>query len=239
VISFRWHWQAWLAVPAVVSLTALGLGAAPAQAESPCYFAPGGDYVGVSCSGATVPLSYMYEEYLVPDNPSQDGASFAVWGGLEDPAGDTVLQNVLNWNGSSWSAYPEYFWGGKNNKNFGAIAVTAGDVLISTLTGHPCDSGGHCTWTETITDSNTGKSSTGVVGSEVPFTTVLGGVLELRSGSGCVELPYNGHLVFRDIVVVNISAEPETPAFGNSTPDRQCSATVSSNPTATDIVWVR
>ncbi|MGF7234246.1 MAG: hypothetical protein ACQSGP_04690 [Frankia sp.] len=178
----------------------------------------------------------------MPSNPSKQGASFALWGGLEDSGGDTVLQNILNWNGSSWSIYPEYFWGGgtASPKDYQGthITVKASDTIVSSLVAYDCSSGGHCTWSETVTDANTGQQSTSKpIGSEVAFNTLLGGVLEIHSVSGCVELPASGHAAFRDLQVGDITGAYPTPVFGNSTPDPQCSMKVTSSATSADFIW--
>ncbi len=237
----------WLTIPVMAALVAaagvFGL-ARPANASGPCAFPPGGDWFAVTCWNSSYPLVSESEEYLVPSAPSSTGkSSFAIWGGLQDAAGSTVLQNVLNWNGNNWSAYPEYYWGyGAGNHNYGSIPVYPGDVLVSTISSLSCDGAGHCAWSLTIHDNNTdGNSSSDPIGSQVVFTQLLGGVLEVRSASGCASLPYNGHIVFRGISVRNNQYPFNAPAvqFGNSTPDHQCSMTVSSSPSSADFVWKR
>jgi hypothetical protein len=238
------RWAAMLVMATMVASMGIFAVASAASASGPCTFPTGGDWFAVTCWNSSYPLVSESEEYSVPLAPSSTGkSSFAIWGGLQDAAGSTVLQNVLNWNGNSWSAYPEYFWGyGSGNHDYPAIPVYPGDTLTSTISSLGCDSAGHCTWNLTIHDVNTdGNSSSGAIGSQVVFTQLLGGVLEVRSASGCASLPYNGHIAFRQIAVTNNQYPFNHPAvqFGNSTPDHQCSMTVSSSASSADFVWKR
>ena len=240
----------WLAASTMATVLAaiglFGLAATPALASGACTFPSGGDWFAVTCWNSSYPLMSLSEEYAVPAAPSSTGeSSFAIWGGLQDAGGDTVLQNVLNWNGSSWSAYPEYYWAGNtsdpHNMNWTSIPVYPGDTLTSTITATSCNSEYHCTWSETIHDVNTdGNSSSSAIGSLSVFTQLLGGVLEVRSAHGCASLPYDGHIAFRDISVTdNQTFNHPAVTFGNSTPDYQCSMVVDSSPTSADFIWKR
>jgi hypothetical protein len=230
----------------LAALGVFGLAATPALAAGPCTFPTGGDWFAVTCWNSSYPLTSLSEEYGVPPDPSSTGeSSFAIWGGLQDAGGDALLQNVLNWNGYSWSAYPEYYWGGNtshpNNMNWPSISVNPGDTLTSTISATNCDSDGHCTWSETIHDVNTdGNTASDAIGSQNVFVQLLGGVLEVRTGHGCASLPYDGHIAFRDISVTDnqIFDHPGV-TFGNSTPDHQCSMVVNSSPTSADFIWKR
>ena len=186
----------------------------------------------------------MGEDYVVPQKPEDTGATISYWGGLQDTGQDAVLQNVLLWSGSSYTYYPEYFWGlgtsDERDKQWTAIPVSPGDVLQSTISADDCDGEGHCTWVLIGEDLNTGQvTQSDDIGSANVYEQVLGGVFEYHSGSGCIELPYNGQLAFRNIEVEQLNGTVPTPQFGNSTPDPQCSMVVTSNSTAAEFVWVR
>ena len=80
----------WLAVPVMAMVVAaigvFGLAAPPAMASSPCYFAEGGTWFGVTCWTSTHPLIYESENYVVPPEATNTGKStFALWGGLPTP----------------------------------------------------------------------------------------------------------------------------------------------------------
>jgi hypothetical protein len=238
--QFMRRWRVRLTVPALVAalvtVAGFGLTAGPAQASGPCYYS-GGTWFADTCWGSPHYIKSFTEEYAVPKNPSQPGASFGIWGGLEDGTGDTVLQGVLDWGGSSWSVYPEYQWGTKDYQGT-HIAANYNDTIVSTLTASSCSSGGECTWSEKVTDVSTNQSSTSKpIGSDVSFTELLGGVLEIHSISGCLELPASDHIAFRDLKVVDSTGTSPTPDFGPSTPDKQCSMQVQYSPTSADFIW--
>jgi hypothetical protein len=56
----------------------------------------------------------------------------------------------------------------------------------------------------------------------VAFNVLLGAVLEIPTGEGCVETPTNGHAAFRDLEVIDGNGDAITPDFGTSIPDSQC-----------------
>jgi hypothetical protein len=238
----------WLALPVMATVVAaigvFGLPASPAMASGPCTFPTGGTWFGVTCWNSTYPLVDESEEYAVPADPSSTGEStFSLWGGLQDAVGDTVLQNVLYWNGYSWSAYPEYYWGltspKPQNKNWTPISANPGDTLTSTIDSVSCDGAGQCTWLLTVEDLNSGESSTSaLIGSDAVFTQLLGGVFEDHTASGCASLPANDHVAFRQISAKNNQVlNVVSPQFAGSTPDHQCSMVVASSPTSTDFTW--
>jgi hypothetical protein len=70
----------------------------------------------------------------------------------------------------------------------------------------------------------------------VSFDLLMGAVLEVPSGEGCVETPTNGHAAFRDLVVDGDNGTI-TPDFGTSLPDPQCSVSITQKPAAADILW--
>lgn len=213
-------------------------------AAGPCYFGPGGDWWAASCYGTGSNwVTSMREEYAVPSNPAQDGALIFLWGGLEDGAGDTVLQDVLTWgaNGSIvtnpniWYVTPWYVW--SNNSVVGpSIHVAPVDTIVATLTASNCNSGGDCTWLLGATDTTNGRSTSYTVGSGVSFDLLLGAVMEVPTANGCVETPTNGHAAFRDLAVAGHSGNI-TPSFGTSIPDSQCSVSITQSPTGADILW--
>lgn len=215
-----------------------GVAASPASAAGECV-AENASYFAESCWSSTVPLTGMTLEIAVPSNPTSTGVSnFSIWGGLDDGNSATVLQNVLSWNGSAWSFFPEYYIGDGRDFQYKAIPVSTGDTLLSKISSTECSSAGQCIWTLTAEDVSTGQFSTSpAIGSTNTFEVALGGVLEVHSASGCLSLPRNGHIAFRDIGVENLNYQYPTPDFGASTPDRQCSMTASASPTATDFLW--
>ena len=234
------------AKPAAVAPTTAP--AAPAglitPAGGPCGFGSGGDYWAASCYGSQPTwVTSMTQEQAVPNDPTKDGALIFLWGGLEDANGDTLLQDVLTWgaNGSIvtnpniWYVTPWYLWG--NNSVTGAsIHVGVADTLVMALTASDCNGSGDCTWVLQATDKNNGLVTSYTVGSEVNFTLVLGAVMEVPTAQGCVETPPSGHAAFRDLVMTG-NTGTITPDFGTSTPDPQCSVSITQSSTGADILW--
>jgi hypothetical protein len=82
----------------------------------------------------------------------------------------------------------------------------------------------------------TGSSTSYTVGSEVAFDLLLGSVMEVPDGEGCVETPTNGHAAFRNLTITGNNGTI-TPDFGTSLPDPQCSVSIKQTATAADILW--
>ncbi len=216
----------------------------PASTGGPCSLGTGGVYWAASCYGSQPTwVTSMVQDQAVPSNPAKTGALIFLWGGLEDGMGDTLLQDVLTWgangnivtNPDVWYVTPWYLWG--NTSVIGpSIHVHPVDTIVQSLTASNCNSSGDCTWVLKATDTTLGTSTSYTVGSEVPFTLVLGAVMEVPSGEGCVETPTNGHAAFRNLVMEG-NTGTITPDWGNNTPDPQCSVSITTTPTAADILW--
>ena len=243
--QFLWRWRRRLMISALatslVTLAGFGLTAGSAQAAAGgCVWPPGGDWFAVTCYNTAHYVQSFQEEYAVPKDPSAPGASFSIWGGLQNAIGDTVLQGVLTWGGSSWSVYPEYQWGGPKGKDYQGTHISAqyNDTIISTMTASECSGAGACVWIVSVKDTRTGQTSTSkAIGSDTVFIQLLGGVLEVRSISGCLELPASDHIAFRDLKIVDSTGASPSPTFLPSTPDKQCSMKVAYSPTSADFTW--
>jgi hypothetical protein len=214
--------------------------------SGPCAFGPGGDYWAASCYGsAPAWVTSFDQEYAVPSDPAKDGALIFLWGGLEDANGDTLLQDVLTWgangtivtNPNIWYVTPWYLWPGNNSVIGPSIHVEPVDTIVADLTASKCSSsGGACTWVLKSTDTNSGKTTSLTVGSDATFDLLLGSVMEVPSADGCVETPTGGHAAFRHLTVGGNDGTI-TPDFGSSTPDPQCSVSITQTSSAADILW--
>jgi hypothetical protein len=60
--------------------------------------------------------------------------------------------------------------------------------------------------------------------------------MEVPTAQGCVETPPSGHAAFRDLVMTG-NTGTITPDFGTSTPDPQCSVSITQSSTGADILW--
>jgi hypothetical protein len=221
---------------------------APARVATtggPCGFGKGGVYWAASCYGSAPDwVTSFDQEYAVPSNAAKTGALIFLWGGIEDAQGDTLLQDVLTWGANGnivtqpniWYVNNWYLWPSNNSVISPAMHVNPTDTIVADLTASKCNSSGWCTWVLTSTDENSGRSTTYTVGSEVAFDLLLGSVMEVPSGQGCVETPTNGHAAFRHLTVGGNNGTI-TPDFGISYPDPQCSISMTQTPTAADILW--
>jgi hypothetical protein len=213
--------------------------------SGPCAFGPGGDYWAASCNGSAPEwITTFDQKYAVPSDPAKDGALIFLWGGLEDANGDTLLQDVLTWgaNGSIvtnpniWYVTPWYLWPGNHSVIGASIHVEPVDTIDANLTASKCSSGGACTWVLHSADVNSGGSTSLTVGSDATFDLLLGSVMEVPSADGCVETPTGGHAAFRNLTVTGNDGT-YSPDFGTSTPDPQCSVSITQSATAADILW--
>jgi hypothetical protein len=186
----------------------------------------------------------MDQGYAVPSDPAKDGALIFLWDGLEDANGDTLLQDVLTWgangnivtNPNVWYVTPWYLWPANNSVIGASIHVEPTDTIVADLTASKCNSAGACTWVLESTDETNGKATSYTVGSDATFDLLLGAVMEVPSGEGCVETPTNGHAAFRRLTVTG-SHGTITPDFGTSIPDPQCSVSIKQTATSADILW--
>jgi hypothetical protein len=213
--------------------------------NTPCGFASGGVYWAASCNGSSPQWATSFDqEYAVPSDPAKDGALIFLWGGMEDAVGDTLLQDVLTWgangnivtNPNIWYVTNWYLWPGNNSVISPSIHVAPVDTIVADLTASNCSSAGACTWLLQSTDENNGKVASLTVDSAATFDLLLGSVMEVPRASGCVETPTNGHAAFRRLTVTGNDGTM-TPDFGTSTPDPQCSVSITQSATGADILW--
>lgn len=185
-------------------------------------------------------VGYMQQEYAVPSNPAKDGALIFIWGGLEDAVGDTLPQDVLTWgangnivtNPNIWYVTNWYLWPGNNSVISPSMHVQVKDTITAILNADNCDSAGdNCDWQLQSIDENDGASVTLNVTSGVAFDVLLGAVLEIPTGQGCVETPPNGHAAFRDLEVIDGNGDAITPDFGTSIPTRSAACRLRPPPT--------
>jgi hypothetical protein len=213
--------------------------------SGPCAFGPGGVYWAASCNGsAPAWVTSFDQKYAVPSDPAKDGALIFLWGGIEDANGDTLLQDVLTWgangtivtNPNIWYVTNWYLWPGNNSVISPSIHVEPVDTIVADLTASKCSSGGACTWVLKSTDVNSGGSASLTVGSDATFDLLLGSVMEVPRADGCVETPTSGHAAFRNLTIAGNDGTI-TPDFGTSTPDPQCSVSITQSASAADILW--
>ena len=223
-----------------------GPGLAQAAALSGACSGDNPAYWAYSCWQGSRPLTYLSEKYAVPTNPRQNGALVYLWGGLSDAADTSLLQNVLSWGANTvsntvpnyiWYITPWYIYSGGRYVHGSNVHVNPGDTIDSYLSAYNCDSAGDCAWSMQVSDENTGGVANYTVGSGVPFTVVLGGVMEVPRASGCIETPASGHAAFRNLAAVDIFGNAVTPSFGVGYIGPECSVHETASATAADILW--
>ncbi len=209
-------------------------------------------------------MSGLVTDLAAPYPPNDQGSFFEYqWTALAS-LGNSLLQPALGWGKlsvSNWRAplagdveMAAYYINGTSAVAGTFYSVNPLDTVFTSIEGYNCGSGGGgCTWTMTITDENTGQSSTLTVGSSPTYTSVIG---EYESnvgsvgGTSCQSLFANHHLVWRNLSVTSEAGDTVTPLYyENSVYDVGTGLTVQadsamvesdnspSNDTAADITW--
>jgi hypothetical protein len=220
-------------------------GAVPDAAACPAVTNP--NWWADSCAVAPTWLTNLSERFSVPSNPTQDGALIYFFPGFTDSTGATILQPVLTWganttsnnvsNPNIWYITNWYVIGDGRFMHSNNVHVGAGDTIDGSISATGCSSNGaNCTWTVSSNVEGGTATTPLTVVSGVPFTLVWGGVMEVPTGSGCVETPPNGHEAFRNLAVTTHSGSL-TPAFTSHTPFPECSVSETSSSTGADILW--
>jgi hypothetical protein len=209
-------------------------------------------------------LSDLTTDLAAPYPPNNQGSFFEYqWTALAS-LGNSLLQPALGWGKlsvSNWRAplagdveMAAYYLNGTIATAGTFYSVKPLDTVFTSIEGYNCGSGGGgCTWTMTITDENSGQSSTLTVGSSPTYTSVIG---EYESnvgsvgGTNCQSLFANHHLVWRNLSVTSEAGSTVTPLYyQNGVYDVGAGSTVQSdsamvesdnspsNDTAADITW--
>lgn len=220
----------------------------PAPDAAACPAVANPNWWADSCAVAPTWLTSLSERFSVPSDPTKDGALIYFFPSFTDPTGSTILQPVLTWgantdtnnvsNPNIWYITNWYVIGDGRFMHSTNVHVAAGDTIDGSIRATGCASNGaNCTWTVNSNIEGGAGPTSLVVGSGVPFTLVQGGVMEVPTGSGCVETPPNGHEAFRNLAVATHSGS-FTPAFtSQKTPSPQCSVSETVSSTGADILW--
>jgi hypothetical protein len=168
-----------------------------------------------------------------------------LWGGLQSATANYLLQGVLTWGANGdivkqsnvWYVTPWYLYPGHPAMVGHSLHVNPGNDIFSTLEGYNCI-GGACSWTLTLADATTGHEVQMTVGnSPSSYIMLLGAVMEVPRGTGCIEAPADGRADFRGIQAVMDNTAVAAPQFGKSTPDPQCSVSVQTSSNAANILF--
>jgi hypothetical protein len=187
------------------------------------------------CWNAPTWLDFMQEDFGAAGNPADDGALMFIFPALQYKNQDSILQPVLTWganadngitNPNIWYITSWYVYSG--GYVYGNSAhVEAGAPIEGTLEATNCNGSGDCTWTVLTTDESTGQQSVlSPIGSDVPYTLVNGGVLEVATYSNCDQLPPSNQAAYRNLVVEDSAGDFLSPSFSAFTPDAHCGAEV-------------
>jgi hypothetical protein len=183
------------------------------------------------CTHATL----LYPGSAEPSTPGHP-ASQSATGKVTPDSGPCSFGTGGVWWAASCYVTPWYLWPANNSVIGASIHVNPVDTIVADLTASKCNSAGACTWVLKSTDENSGRSTSYTVGSDATFDLLIGSDMEVPRGEGCVETPTNGHAAFRHLTVTGNNGTI-TPDFGTSTPDPQCSISITQSATAADILW--
>jgi MYXO-CTERM domain-containing protein len=181
----------------------------------------GGTYDGwllsYSYPGSVSSGSNLSTKWIVPTPPTDVSTQdIAFFNDLE--TNTAIVQPVLDFSElpGTWAMEAESLVG-NNDVQSTLVAVEPGDLLLGTVTSADCDSSGVCqSWTITLTDTTTGKSTTQttMAVTDAP-NEVDAAVLETYDVSSCARLPASGEVPFLDnsLTTSTGAAEPETYTF--------------------------
>ncbi|MFT3838603.1 MAG: MYXO-CTERM sorting domain-containing protein [Myxococcaceae bacterium] len=156
------------------------------------------------------PMIHMTSIMQVPANPSTNSGQLDYFfPGASPTNADSILQPVLQygvspigggtkWGIGSWSCDVVTSAGchGSDLKD-----VASGDVILGTIDGTNCDTGGHCDWAITTTDLTNGETTTlNTTGDIHAYPWLFSGVLEAYSVTKCTDYPANGTEAFSNVI---------------------------------------
>jgi MYXO-CTERM domain-containing protein len=181
----------------------------------------GGTYDGwllsYSYPGSVSSGSNLSTKWIVPTPPTEVSTQdIAFFNDLE--TNTAIVQPVLDFSElpGTWAMEAESLVG-NNDVQSTLVAVEPGDLLLGTVTSADCDSSGVCqSWTITLTDTTTGKSTTQttMAVTDAP-NEVDAAVLETYDVDSCARLPASGEVPFLDnsLTTSTGATEPETYTF--------------------------
>jgi hypothetical protein len=156
----------------------------------------GGWIEGAQANFSSDNLDWIYSEWVVPENPVDDGATIYLFNALEPASQDAIIQPVLQWGVSQ--AGGGNFWGisswlvnSTNGYPSPLIEVTAGDIISGSVK-ITSQSGSDITWAVVTTDVTTGQSTTqGVISNGGQWTWGYTAILEAYNVGSCSQFPNN------------------------------------------------
>lgn len=166
------------------------------------------------------PMIHMTSIMQVPANPSTNSGQLDYFfPGASPTNADSILQPVLQygvspigggtkWGIGSWSCDVVTSAGchGSDLKD-----VASGDVILGTIDGTNCDTGGHCDWAITTTDLTNGQTTTlNTTGDIHAYPWLFSGVLEAYSVTKCSDYPANGTEAFSNVIFTDAQNNPIT-----------------------------
>lgn len=160
--------------------------------------------------------SNLSTQWVVPEPPTNIAdQDIAFFNDIE--TNTAIVQPVLDFSElpGQWAMEAESLVG-NNDVQSTLVAVNPGDTLLGTVTSANCNASGVCSWTITLTDTTTGKSTTQTTAAvtDIP-NEVDAAVLETYGVDSCDKLPANGEVPFLDNSLTSAggATEPETYAF--------------------------
>ena len=183
-------------------------------------------------------------QWVVPSNPSANGALVYLFPSIETTEMSAIVQPVLQWGmspagGGNYWAIADWFVTGDGGVYHSSLQQTvAGRTIVGTMTRA---SGTSSDWTVSFTDTATGQGKSFPASTSLTsWTQVQGGVLEAYGVTSCTQLPQSGTATFSGIEITSTSGKM-TPSFtaGNysESPLESCGASAAATNTSTTLYW--
>jgi hypothetical protein len=184
-------------------------------------------------------VTTLSAQWLVPKNPTQNGALVYLFPSVEPTALNGIVQPVLQWGnnnyfgGNYWSIADWFVQGGASYYS-NVQTTSAGHKLLGTISR---SSGSATSWSIQVADLTSGGSqgltlNTGITS----WKAVQGGVLEVGNNiTSCHQLPTSSGQF--SSISLTTTAGKITPGWGARKLSSSCSGNVTTSPTTTSLTW--
>jgi len=183
-------------------------------------------------------LTHAEMKWKVLGNPSEGGAFYSPWFGIESYDNLNLIQPVNPWVGNGWEMYIEYYqWSPEYNYDSDSNNVNPGDVLWGRVDYEPTNS----SYNIIHTNLNSGWSVT----SSIPIQTDDSGqpknfnitYIVFEKDADCAQYPPDKIVTFYDIAI-EYDNQPITPQWSTGIVDDVCNMRAHVvSPTEVTITW--
>jgi hypothetical protein len=187
-------------------------------------------------------MKTLHGNFRVPTVPANQGSqTIFFFPSFEPPAGNAIIQPVLQWGGSAagggkyWAIASWYVWPG-HSVHGPLRRVSVNDVLYGSLQASACTGSGLCTWSIVTQDKSHPTTSSISIRAGNPYTEVQGGVLEVYGVDSCAKYPASDFEQFYNLAFAS-SAGTVQPAFSHILWKTTCHELVQSSSSVVNLRW--